>query len=105
MNTDSDQKHQVRAGNNTAGWDLKFNQADWPRTTVDKVPGGGREWIHPEMPRYYLHRYPGNHQVAALAARWVVIDRYADLAVTPYYRRKADCIRNFVRQFDPQPHD
>ena len=63
---------------------------DWPRTTVDKHSGEGREWIHPAVPRYYLHHYPKRPDMGDCAGKWVVIDREADLADGRAFRRKAD---------------
>jgi len=74
----------------------------WPRTTVDKHEGEGREWIHAEIPRYYLHRFPNDPKSGEDAGKWVVIDREADLADGRAFRRKADCIRDFVRRHDPE---
>jgi hypothetical protein len=76
--------------------------ADWPRTTIDNYEYEGREWIHPEIPRYYLHRFPNDAKSGVWAGKWAVIDRNSDLADGDGFATKEDCIRDFVRRHDPE---
>jgi hypothetical protein len=69
---------------------------------VDTCPGGRREWIHAEIPQYYLHHYPDDPKLGVFAGKWVVIDRDSDLVDGDPYVRKAQCIKAFVRRHDPQ---
>ncbi len=74
---------------------------DWPRTPTSTAPDDVREWVHEVPPRYYLHRIQkGEH-----TGKWVVIDRVYDLADGCHHRRKADCIRAFVRAHDKRSAD
>ena len=74
----------------------------WPRITKDQNSSEGREWIHPEIPRYYLYRFPPETKSESHAGKWAVIDRDQDLVVVGPYRHKAHCIRAFVRKHDPE---
>jgi hypothetical protein len=65
---------------------------DWPRTTRDQVTGQGREWLHLEIPRYYLYKLPDSE-----LGKWVVVDRCWDIAVSKPTKRKCDAIKSFVR--------
>ena len=76
--------------------------SDWPRTTIDNYLYEGREWIHPEIPRYYLHRFPKQQKFGLDAGKWVVIDRDSDWPDGPSFRNKEDCIRDFVHRHDPE---
>lgn len=80
--------------------------ADWPRTTRDEVKGRGREWIHEEIPRYYLHKYKEDEKGDGwekYRGKWVVIDRLYDLVDGKPYTRKADCIKAFARSHASSP--
>jgi hypothetical protein len=76
--------------------------ASWPRTTVDTYEYEGREWIHPRIPSYYLHRFPKDLDSGDLAGKWVVINRNSDLQDGRGFRSKGACIRDFVRRHDPE---
>lgn len=81
---------------------MNYVRADWPRTTVDRCAGGKREWIHVETPRYYLHQCPPVMKEGDYAGKWVIIDRDTDFVAVGPHLHKADCIKEFVRKFDPQ---
>ena len=85
--------------------DMNFIKADWPRITVDQVPREQREWVHVEIPRYYLWREAQSTKAGTHGGKWVVIDRYSDYAVTRPFRRKTDCIRAFGREFGRETND
>lgn len=80
--------------------------ADWPRTTRDEVKGEGREWIHEQIPRYYLHKYRDDLVGGGwdkYRGKWVVIDRLYDLVDGKPYTRKQDCIKAFARSRRESP--
>ena len=63
-----------------------FEKFYWPKTTRDDEDG--REWIHPQLPRFYL--WQEMH-----SKKWGVVDRTTDFYVTKLYKRKRDAIRGF----------
>ena len=73
--------------------------SDWPRTTRDEIKGQAREWLHLEIPRYYLYKLPD-----AESGKWVVIDRCWDVAVSKPTARKCDCIKSFVSMMTKSKH-
>jgi len=80
--------------------------ADWPRTTRDEVKGRGREWIHEEIPRYYLHKYKEDEKGDGwekYRGKWVVIDRLYGVVDGKPHTRKADCIKAFARSHASSP--
>ena len=65
----------------------------WPQVTKDDEDG--REWIHPQPPRYYLKQDKETK-------KWCVVDRASDFSVTKQYSRRRDCIRGFYIRMGDQ---
>ena len=73
-------------------WDCcTYERYSWPITTTDEFEG--REWIHPNPPRYYLHQRPED-------GFWCIIDRTLDLSVSRPVKTKNRAIRLFLKQFE-----
>jgi hypothetical protein len=73
-----------------------FTKPDWPHITTDNIEY--RTWVHPEPPNFYLHRYPDDSTSGHAAGKWVVIDRRSDSVISGFYKRRADCIKAFLRE-------
>ena len=72
---------------------------DWPRTTLDQIKGIEREWIHEQIPRYYLHKFVSGRSfsVGKNEGKWAVIDRVSDLIDGKIHSTRHNCIKAFIK--------
>lgn len=70
----------------------------------------GVEFVHPEMPRFYLHQFKRNGRdgercAPCCANKWTVIDRTVDFAVIRKYSKKIYAIKAFFREYGDKKVD
>lgn len=66
------------------------------RITKDE---GGREWIHPAPPQYFLHQIKVSWSPTdtSMLGKWEIIDAHMDLAVTALFKSRRGAINAFAR--------
>ena len=55
-----------------------------------------REWIHRRPLQYYLYKVGDEDKEHK--GMWCVVDRYVDFADGGYFKRKADCVKSFIKR-------
>ena len=72
-------------------WPMMFSG---PYITTEK--DWNREWIHERPLQYYLHKV--NESGDENHGMWCVVDRYVDYVDGGFFKRKADCVKSFIKR-------